>query len=110
MPGFELNQVPGRNFHRAMLEWNLPPIRFKRVGTPSFYLTWARPALVVSSLTTNLDDSAIRDEVTNAGVQVDFRFTILSRLNMTLSVGYAEGFGNNSILDDDEFMVSLKIL
>ncbi len=110
MPGFELNQVPGRNFHRAMLEWNLPPIRFKRVGTPSFYLTWARPALFVSSLTTNLDDSAIRDEVTNAGVQVDFRFTILSRLNMTLSVGYAEGFGNNSILDDDEFMVSLKIL
>ena len=110
MPGFELNQVPGRNFHRAMLEWNLPPIRFKRVGTPSFYLTWARPALFVSSLTTNLEDSAIRDEVTNAGVQVDFRFKILSRLNMTLSVGYAEGFGNNSILDDDEFMVSLKIL
>ncbi|MGB5256405.1 MAG: hypothetical protein WBN44_04065 [Woeseiaceae bacterium] len=110
MPGFELNRVPGRNFHRAMLEWNLPPIRFKRVGTPSFYLTWARPSLFVSSLTTNIDDSLIRDEVTNAGLQVDFRFTILSRLSMTLSLGYAEGFGNDSILDDDEFMVSLKIL
>ena len=64
----------------------------------------------MSSLTTNIDDSLIRDEVTNAGLQVDFRFTILSRLSMTLSLGYAEGFGNDSILDDDEFMVSLKIL
>jgi len=61
-------------------------------------------------LTTNLDDSAIRQEAQSAGVQVDFRFTILSRMDMTLSLGYAEGFGNDAILDDDEFMVSLKIL
>lgn len=110
MPGFELNAVPGRNFHRAMLEWNLPPIRFKRVGTPSFYMSWARPALFVNALTTNLDDRSIRQEVQSAGVQIDFRFTILSRMDMTLSLGYAEGFGNDTILDDDEFMVSLKIL
>jgi hypothetical protein len=110
LPGFELNEVPGRNFFRTMLEWNLPPIRFDRVGTPGFYLSWARPALFVSSLTTNLDDSAIRREAQNAGLQVDFRFTALSILNMTLSVGYAKGFGSDPILDDDEFMVSLKIL
>jgi hypothetical protein len=29
---------------------------------------------------------------------------------MTLSLGYAWGFGNGSILDDEEFMASLKIL
>ncbi len=110
MPGFELNRLAGRNFHRAMLEWNLPPIRFKRVGTPGFYLSWARPSLFVSSLTTNPDDSAVRDDVSNAGIQVDFRFTILSRLKMTLSLGYAKGFGNSSVMDDDEFMASLKIL
>lgn len=110
MPGFELNRVPGRNFHRAMLEWNLPPVRFASVGTPGFYLTWARPSVFASSLVTNLDDSLTRQEVTNAGIQVDFRFTILSRLDMTLSLGYAEGFGSDSILDDEEFMVSLKIL
>lgn len=110
MPGFELNRIPGRNFHRAMLEWNLPPVRFKSVGTPGFYLTWARPSLFVSSLVSNLDESSTRQEVTNAGIQVDFRFTILSRLDMTLTFGYAEGFGSGSILDDDEFMVSLKIL
>ncbi len=110
MPGFELNQVPGRNFHRAMLEWNLPPVRFSRVGTPGFYLSWARPAVFASALTTDLDDSSVRKEVTNAGIQVDFRFTILSRMDMTLSVGYAKGFGDSVVADDDEFMVSLKIL
>jgi len=110
MPGFDLNAIPGRNFHRAMLEFNLPPIRFKRVGTPGFYLSWARPALFASILTTNLDNGLIRDEVTNAGLQIDFRFTVLSRLDMTLSLGYAKGFGNSSIMDDDEFMASLKIL
>ena len=110
MPGFELNQIAGQSFHKAMLEWNLPPVLFKRVGTPGFYLTWARPSVFVTSLTTNLDRSAIRDEVQNAGIQIDFRFTILSRMKMTLSLGYAKGFGNSSILDDDEFMASLKIL
>ena len=93
-----------------MLEWNLPPIRFKNVGGSKFYLSWARTALFATNLTTDLDDSAIRQEVQSAGLQIDFRFTILSRLDMTLSVGYAEGFGSGSVLDDDEFMVSLKIL
>ncbi len=110
MPGFELNAIPGRNFHRAMLELNLPPIRFKRVGNESFYMRWARTALFVTALTTNLDDNAIKQEVTNAGIQVDFRFTILSRLDLTLSFGYAKGFGSGLIPDDDEFMASLKIL
>ncbi|MCJ7589985.1 MAG: hypothetical protein MUO51_01370 [Woeseiaceae bacterium] len=110
MPGFELNTISGRNFHKAMLEWNLPPVRFERVGTPGFYLTWARPSIFVNSLTTNLDNSVIRDDVTSAGIQVDFRFTFLSRMKMTLSLGYAKGFGNSSIFDDDEFMASLKIL
>jgi hypothetical protein len=29
---------------------------------------------------------------------------------MTLSAGYARGFGNDLIPDDEEFMLSLKIL
>ena len=110
MPGFELNELAGRNFHRAMFEWNLSPLRFRRVGTPGFYLSWARPALFVSHLTTNLDDSLIRDERTSAGLQIDFRFTMLSRLDMTLSLGYAKRLGESLVIDDDEFMVSLKIL
>lgn len=110
MPGFELNAIPGRNFVRSMLEWNLPPLRFERVGTPDFYLSWARPALFFSSLTTDFDDSALRDDVQSAGIQVDLRFTIMSRLTMTLSAGYARGFGNSLIPDDEEYMLSLKVL
>ena len=29
---------------------------------------------------------------------------------VTLSLGYAQGFGNDLIPDDEEFMLSLKIL
>lgn len=110
MPGFELNQIPGRNFHRATLEWNLPPLRFERVGTPGFYMSWARPALFASALTTNIDDSFFREKAASAGLQVDFRLTILSRLDLTVSLGYAMGFGRGSIRDNNEFMASLKIL
>jgi len=109
MPGFELNAIPGRNFHRAMLEWNLPPIRFRRVGTPRFYLSWARTALFATYLTTNLDDSALEQNAHNFGIQIDFRFTVKSRLNMTLSTGYAKAYGNDSF-SDDEWMISLKIM
>jgi hypothetical protein len=110
MPGFELNSVYGRNFHRALLEWNLPPIRFSRAGTSKFYSSWARPAIFASSLTTNLDDSALRQEVTSIGAQLDFRFKVKSRYPLTLSFGYAKGFGNDTIPDDEEFMLSLRIL
>jgi hypothetical protein len=108
-PGFELNAIPGRNFYRGMIEWNLPPWRFSRVGTPSYYLSYARPALFVSSLTTNLDDSALKVEAANVGAQLDFQFTINSRYDMTLSFGYAFGYLDSSKFDE-EFMVSLKIL
>lgn len=109
MPGFELNAIPGRNFHRAMLEWNLPPIRFSRAGTSNFYASWARPAVFVTSLVTNLDDSALRQEATNVGAQVDFQFKVKSRYFLTLSLGYALGYLDGSRFDE-EFMVSLKIL
>jgi len=109
MPGFELNAIPGRNFHRAMLEWNLPPLRFSRVGKSSMYLSWARPALFITSLITNLDDDTIRQEAANAGFQIDFQFTVQARLDMTLSLGYAVGILEGS-RSDEEFMVSLKIL
>lgn len=93
-----------------MLEWNLPPIRFENVGGSKFYLSWARTALFATNLTTDLDDGSIRQEVQSAGLQVDFRFTILSRMDMTVSAGYARGLGSSLTDDDEEFMLSLKIL
>ena len=68
-----------------MAEWNLPPVRFSRVGTPGAYLTWARPALFASGLVTNVDSADARRTVMTMGGQLDFRFTILSRLDLTLS-------------------------
>lgn len=108
-PGFELNAVPGRNFHRGMLEWNLPPIRFERVGTPRFYLAWARPAIFASWLSTNLDDDSLRTSSENVGLQIDFHISFASRYQMTLSTGYAKGYGPGDFTDD-EFMISLKIM
>jgi len=110
MPGFELNEVGGRTFYRGTAEWNLPPIRFRGIGGPRFFLSWARPALFVSTLLANVDDSALRRRVNSIGAQVDFRFTLLSRLDMTLSMGYAVGSGDGVTGSPDEFMVSLKIL
>lgn len=109
LPGFELNEIFGRNFVRSMLEINLPPIRFRRVGTPGFYLTWARPAIFATALTTNVDKSAARRDVGNVGAQIDLRFTMLSRLDMTLSMGYAVGTGEGAD-SADEYMISLKIM
>ena len=108
-PGFELNEISGRNFYRGMLELNLPPIRFERAGTSKFYLSWARTALFASALTTNLDDSSVKTEATNIGIQIDFQFTMMSRFDMTLSTGYAKGFGEGDFTDE-EFMISLKIM
>ncbi len=109
MPGFELNAVPGRNFYRGMLELNLPPIRFQRAGTSKFYLSWARPALFAIGLATDLDDSIRKAEATSYGIQIDFQFTFMSRFEMTLSTGYAKAHGEDD-LDDEEFMISLKIM
>lgn len=108
-PGFELNAIPGRNFYRGMLEWNLPPLRFSRAGTPRFYLSYIRPAIFASSLITNIDDSALRIDAASVGTQLDLQFTVNSRYDMTLSFGYATGYLEGS-REDDEFMVSLKIL
>lgn len=108
-PGFEINEISGRNFFRTMLEWNLPPLRFRRFGSPGFYATWARATVFASGLRTNLDDDAVRRDAASVGTQVDFRFTLLSRLPMTLSFGYAVGSEKDGARDG-EFLYSLKIL
>jgi hypothetical protein len=108
-PGVDLNAIPGQNFVKGMIEWNLPPVRFENVGSSSFFLTWLRTSIFSTGIVTGLYDSDERLEVGNVGAQLDLRFTALSRLNMTLSLGLARAFlagGENA----DEVMLSLKIL
>ena len=108
-PGLELNEIAGRTFVKSMLEWNLPPLRFSRAGTPGFYASWARPAVFVGSLVVNPESAGRRRTVTDTGVQVDFRFGLLSTLDMTVSLGGALAFEDGRA-PQREAMLSVKIL
>ena len=60
LAGAEINEIGGRNFVKSAVEWNLPPWRFARLGTPGLYATWLRPAVFVTGLVTDLDDDGLR--------------------------------------------------
>ncbi len=108
-PGADLNEIGGRNFVKGMIELNLPPWRFRRAGTPGFHAAWMRPALFVGALATNLDAEDVKRVATNVGGQVDFRFSLLSALEMTVSVGAAVAF-EEGFAPRREAMFSVKIL
>jgi hypothetical protein len=108
-PGTELNNIGGVLFGKGMLEWDLPPIRFRRFGIPSFYCNWARIGLFTSAIATNFDRSSEQLVVGNAGAQVDFRLVIFSSFESTLSLGCAAAAYEHQRLTK-EFMISLKIL
>lgn len=108
-PGVELNEVGGTTFGKILLEWNLPPIRFRRLGVPVLYCNWSRIAFFSSGLVTNFDSKPDRRSVVNFGGQIDFKLVMFSNLESTFSLGYAVATENNQHLMK-EFMISLKIL
>jgi len=108
MPGFEIDDISARDFLKSVGEWNLPPVRFRSLGKPGFFLSWIRPAVFVAALWTDPRDSFDRTFM-SVGAQLDLRFTVGHRHSMTLSAGYAAGFQSGKKLDD-EIMFSLKIL
>jgi len=107
-PGFEIDEIGGRSFVKAMLEWNLPPMRFRAAGTPGLHASWARPSLFAGVLESNPDSPGSRRTYSNLGGQFDVRLGVLSDLDMTLSLGYAVGFVEGR-RERDEFMLSLKV-
>jgi len=108
-PGVGINEIGGINYAKLLLEWVLPPIRFRRFGKPSFYFRWARVSLFSSGIVTNFDRKKFRRGLINVGGQLDFRLVTFSLLRSTLSVGYAAAFEAGRPLST-EFMFSLKIL
>jgi hypothetical protein len=108
MPGWEIGEIVGKSYAKATLEWNLPPLLFRQVGTPSLFLKHARTAFFVSGLRTDPGKFYERN-VASVGLQVDFEFTLAHRLPMTFSVGYAAGYEDGK-KRDDEWMLSLKVL
>lgn len=109
-PGLELNEIGGTNFARATAEWALPPLRFRRLGFPALYCSWARVAVFASGLGLNFSERIVaRQRAFNVGAQVDFRFQLLSHLRMTFSTGYAAAWKEDH-RPSRELMVSLKVL
>ncbi len=108
-PGVELNSIGGTNYGKMMVEWTIPPIRFRRFGFVSLYSNWAQLTLFSSGIVTNVDNTDYQRRVYNIGTQLDFRLVILSVLESTLSFGYAAAFEDGRSMTD-EFMVSLRIL
>jgi hypothetical protein len=104
-----LNDIGGRNYAKSLVQWNLPPVRVRRRGRPGFYANWARPALFVGGIVTNLDSRPARRTLADVGAQVDVRLTLLSSLDLTLSAGYAIAFEDGR-RPRGEAMVSLKLL
>jgi hypothetical protein len=109
LPGLALNELGGRNFVKSTIEWNLPPLRFTRAGTPGFYASWLRPAVFATGLVTDLDAPAVRRKVLSTGAQIDLRLSVLSTLDLTVSVGAGVAL-ESSRPPNGEAMVSLKIL
>ncbi len=114
-PGSEIASIAGNNFGKMVLEWTLPPVRFRRIGFPWVYCTWMRSAVFSSGLVTNFQGDLDPHEYWNVGGQLDFRLVWMSGLSMTLSFGYAASWDywewqDNDRAPESEFMISLKIL
>ena len=67
-----------------MLEWNLPPLRFRSVGAPGFYLNWLRPALFggAASDIDQPDELRVTRTVSTVGAQLDFKLVLFSNLQL----------------------------
>jgi hypothetical protein len=109
MPGFGLDALPGKSLAKTTLEWSLPPIRFEALGSPGFFVSWARPELFAGALETDPTSSAFRRTAHDFGAQLDFQLHVMHREPMMLSIGVAKGTASNG-LGDREFMLSLQIL
>ncbi len=108
-PGVEINEIGGINYGKLMVEWALPPLRFRRYGFTSLYLRWTQLTLFTSSIVTNFDNNHYRRSLLNIGGQLDFRLITFSYLKSTLSLGYAVAFEQDQKAAT-EFMISFKIL
>jgi hypothetical protein len=108
-PGVELNEIGGTNFGKLLVEWTLPPLRFRRFGFSTLYCNWAQLVLFSSGILTNVDDEQVRRSLGDVGAQLDFRLVIFSTLESTLSLGFAAAVEKDQRVTK-EFMFSLKVL
>lgn len=109
-PGAELNEIGGTNFGKLMVEWTLPPVRFRRAGFMNLYANYAQLNLFTTGLITNLDSSEHRERYYNVGAQLDIRLVVFSILDSTFSAGYASAWNDITGHRGDELMISLRLM
>lgn len=108
-PGLDINQIGGATYGKAQVEWNSPPLRFRKVGVPSAYLRWAGLSVFASGLVTDFDDDATRRGFVSLGAQADLRSITLSHLESTFSVGVAAA-GGEGMRRRSALMISFKLM
>jgi hypothetical protein len=108
-PGVGLNEIGASSFSKVTGEWNLPPMKFRRLGTTWLYANWARLSLFSSGLASNFANTADRQYYVDIGSQLDFRVVLFTYLNTTVSAGYAGATDRHGRVTT-EYMISLKIL
>jgi hypothetical protein len=107
-PGFDIDEISARKFAKLTAELNLPPVRFAEVGTPSFYLSYIRPAAFAGGMATEAPDGSGHHYL-DVGTQLDLAFTVALRLPMVFSVGAAGGWADGHYRKT-EWLASLKIM
>ena len=108
-PGIDINAVGGATYVKGQVEWTLPPLRFRRVGIPSFYFRWADLSLFATGLVTDVDRESVRRELVSAGAQLNIRLVTLSHLESTISLGFAAA-GGPGVSPSSALMFSFKIM
>lgn len=106
VPGVEINSIAANSFAKATLEWNLPPIRFRKFGILPAYFTYSRLSLFGTGLAYDFDNIK-NGSIYSLGCQVDFELSMFYLLKTWLSFGYAGAFRYGE-KPSDEFMISLK--
>jgi hypothetical protein len=89
------------------VEWNLPPLR-PRFGNSNLHSSWIALALFGGVLVSDPGEGDRQREFTTWGAQLDLRMTLLTHLQLTLSLGAARGTENGGP-SDDEYLISLKL-
>ncbi len=108
-PGIGIDDVGGASYGKVQAEWVLPPLRFRRVGIPSWYFQWADLSLFATGLMTDVDQPAARRTLASAGAQLDVRMVTLSHLESTLSLGFAAARERGGATSS-AFLFSFKIM
>ena len=107
-PGAPIDAIGGRDYAKSMVEWDLPPVRFRSAGWTAVYFNWVRLVLFSGVLGTNLGNSASRAGYTDAGAQLDFRLVWFTYMKSTFSVGFAAAHDPNGHTGTEK-MISLKL-